>query len=448
MNLLNPFRFDDAVLLPPNTFLGGVSASITSPTDYAAATGCLVEYISNFVISGSDVSFHVDNNYGINNASFPANPGTWVLDVDGRVVGNLGIANNKDSLKYIFTPNATGVSGQFTLDGCLVLSKVNVQSVATIGSRYFISRTNALKKIYLPNLTQITNTGSQGVLNSLGGLERLYIPSLTTFSGTEENRFLEYNPGRFPTFYNTKTNCKVFFNSALGVDDRRAWNRITLSTVFVGDKFTINGLLYTCVSTVTTDGEFTASATSFASAINSDTRTGIYSDVSAINDGSFIGLQITAIGVAGNAVTLSKDGLNTGTSTIYSPTFVGGNDIHKALMYLRDERSCIMTQVGTPIPVDAPTGLSYSNQTSDTVDLNFTAPTPNANGIDAYEVWVDDGTVYRKLFEYAEISASGDTLNLAEVISDVGSISGIKIKIRTIDGQMNFSDFSNEITLP
>ena len=60
-------------------------------------------------------------------------------------------------------------------------------------------------------------------------------------------------------------------------------------------------------------------------------------------------------------------------------------------------------------------------------------------------MWVDDGTIYRKLFEYDEISTTGETLDLTEVDNDVGSLIGVKIKIRTMDNQYNFSPFSNEI---
>ena len=67
----------------------------------------------------------------------------------------------------------------------------------------------------------------------------------------------------------------------------------------------------------------------------------------------------------------------------------------------------------------------------------------------SFEVWVDDGTPYRYLFEYDEITASGDTLDLAEVVSDANGngMTGLKLKVRTMDGQMNYSTFSNEITL-
>lgn len=75
--------------------------------------------------------------------------------------------------------------------------------------------------------------------------------------------------------------------------------------------------------------------------------------------------------------------------------------------------------------------------------------TLNANGTECYEVWVEDSTPYRKMFEFAEISGSGDTLDLSELVSDtnVGTISGAKIKIRTMDGHMNYSAFSNEIEI-
>lgn len=444
--IINPYRYGN--LLPPNTFLGGVSASITSPADYAASVvGLDVSNIDNFAITGGDVSFYIDSDfYSIADVNFPASPIKWIIDIDGLIT-SAAFASNRDSLKYVYMPSATVLNARLTLFDCAVISKINLQSVTTITNRQILVINNTLKKLDLRNLSAITNTfTAHGVLYQLGGLNRLHIGSLASFNSVDENRFLVFNVGRLPTFYLTKTGCKVYYNSALGVMDRKSYNRITTSPA-VGDKLTINGLLYTCVATVTTDGEFTASGSGLVNAINSDTRTGTYSSVTASADGTHVGLEIDTAGIGGNAVTITLDGGNTGIYTLMSANFIGGYDIHKILMYLRDSRSCTMVEVSSPITVDAPTGLSYSNQTTNTVDLNFTPPAPNANGTDAYEVWVDDGTVFRKLFEYAEISSSGATLNLAEVVTDVGTIIGAKIKIRTIDGQMNFSDFSNEITV-
>jgi hypothetical protein len=98
--------------------------------------------------------------------------------------------------------------------------------------------------------------------------------------------------------------------------------------------------------------------------------------------------------------------------------------------------------------------LTYSNLTIDSVDLNFTTPDLNTNSISHYEVWIDDGTnniLYRN-FKFKEITASGDTLDLTGV-----TISGLKIRIYTIDEYMNGSGMainesdraeSNIITLP
>lgn len=451
MMIINSYRFSSEPPPEQNTYIGGVGATISTPASLVAVTtGLTVDNIQNFVVDvDNNVSCFIDVNYVINAAtSFPTSL-TYFIDLDGLIIDGITLAEARNNLKHVYLPNAVGAVIQFALDNNSALKRINVQSLEFASTRYNLTRLPSLKKLYLPSFFDARSTDSQASIHSLAGLERLYIGALTTFGTTEFNRSLILNPGRFPIFLNVKTNCKVYYNSALGVQNRKAWNRLIMGVISIGDIIEVNGLNYTAVVTPSADGEFDGTVNGFVSAVNSDGRTGDYSFVTAINDGAYVAFQVDTIGALGNDVTLSIVNEDTPSSyTVFSPTFVGGNDLHVSLMYLRDERSCTMIEVSAPITVNAPTGLNTSNQTSNSVDLNFNPPTANANGTDAYEVWVDDGTVYRKLFEYAEISASGDTLDLSEVVADVGSISGVKIKIRTIDGQMNFSEFSNEIILP
>lgn len=105
---------------------------------------------------------------------------------------------------------------------------------------------------------------------------------------------------------------------------------ITLATVLAGSTVTINGLVYTAVAGVkanftqfSIDGSDTVDAADLADSINNDTRVGTLKSVTAIAAVAIITLTSTAVGAAGNAVTLAED-TGASTITISGPTFSGG----------------------------------------------------------------------------------------------------------------------------
>ena len=105
---------------------------------------------------------------------------------------------------------------------------------------------------------------------------------------------------------------------------------ITLATSLAGDTVTVNGLVYTAVSGVkasnaeySIDGSDTVDATDLADSITNDTRTGTLADVTATSNLGVVTVTSTAIGIAGNAVTLAEDTGST-TITISGPNFTGG----------------------------------------------------------------------------------------------------------------------------
>lgn len=453
--ILNPFRFQNQETTY-NTFIGGVGASyITSPADFVAKTTGLVEAdVENFTIdSDNNVSLLVTQPYIITAGEFNnLSELTWYLDVEGNCTSAESSFNTCSNLLYLYLPELTGTSASAnSFQSSTNILKANFQGLTELASRGFLNGNDDIEVLRFPiasGMNQASNVTYYNMAN-LTSLRRLDIRSLTTFNTNALNnsilglQFLNIN------------SCDVYYNSALGVTNRLAYNYINLPSVNIltGDKFYIDGRVYECVAgSPSTDGEFQYDANvntlrpNFRNAMNSDTRSGA-SDFTYTVFSTYIIIQAKSVGTSFE-VSTTKDGSNTGTADFKFSTLIGGNDVHPLLIYFRDERSCVLVETSTPISVPEPTGLSYSNITANTVDLDFTEPTPNANGTDCFEVWVDDGTVYRKWFEFKEIAGDGATLNLDEVIADVGSLSGVKIKIRTMDGQMNYSDFSNEITLP
>jgi len=450
-------------LPPANFFLGngGIlypnSSSITT-----AQIGLLNEELK-------DATFRID---GSNNVSFALDTPaytvsfcnsstiTYIIDLDGWFTfqGGINFMKGVTNCKYIYLPNIRpqGSIRDFA-SSCNALLHINLEGFNIIKGNNLLYNAINLKKAYFPDAHTIEYIGTtvSGGLKNCTNLERLYLGNVTTLDTNTQLSIINNN-STVGAFYGLNTNCKVYYNSVFGVGDQRAWNKMYFNTYLaVGDIFTINGLTYEAVDSGAVEGQFNIGGKSVSQQkqelnqrINADTRTGTWSKVRSTMYNDFT-LMLDDVGASGNTVAITYSGL--ANVTYYNSTFVGGdNDIGSWLQGMRDiigVNPSNFIEVNL-ISVNAPTSLSYSNLTATTVDLDFIAPTPNANGTDAFEVWVSDVTIYRKLFEYDEISLSGDTLDLTEVKNDIGSLSGVKIKIRTIDGHMNFSDFSNEIILP
>ena len=90
--------------------------------------------------------------------------------------------------------------------------------------------------------------------------------------------------------------------------------------------------------------------------------------LTALLSGTKLALYVDYVGVAGNATTL----IFTGTATGVTITpFNYGSDIHTMLIYMRDVRGCTLIERTNSTLPSAPTVLSASNQTPNTVDLNL-----------------------------------------------------------------------------
>lgn len=450
MRILDPNILEEPVI--PNTFIGGVGAtSVTSAADLAAISSLLEAQILGFQVDGNNnVSCRVEVNYNLNAGSFTGDLAlTYFIDEDGY---NTYVRDFQDctNLQYLYLPNATNAGQQFDSDDVTNLERVNIESIVTILNRFIISDSDALEKLDLRSLTNISVNDQTGTLCQNTGLKRFYLGKVTSINATNLNSILIRNTGRQPTFYlngNVSGDMVVYHSASWGVADRAAFTRIRAGWQ-VGDTCTINGLVYTAVNGApATDGEFDASAggntahNNFRNAVNADTRTGS-ADIEAISDNAFACIRATATGVGGNSITAVMGVGNTGTASVDWSPFKYGNDIHHALVDMRDIEGATMVEVSTPITVNTPTNLEVLPISDDYYRIDFTAPTANANGTDGYEVWVDDGTVTRKFFYFREITTPYTTIN----VSGLTSPENAKFKVRTFDGHYNFSGFTAEVT--
>ena len=445
------------ILPEPNLFIGGVGATtVTSAADLATKFSFGVSAIENFQIDAdNNVSCYINSTTfsTVKSATFTGDLNlTYFIDLEGKFrVSTTSAAwsnfsNNYNNL-YFYAPNTTvlGFHGaQGGMSKHRVLKKINVENATSIRGKNLFNEFWALKKLDLRSgLNMTLFSANYTSFTSLTNIYRLYLGSVTSMLTNfgYSRRF----------FYNINNGATVYISSFLGTQDRQSWNEIEFTTDMVsGDEFTINGLVYTAVTGApTTDGEFEAHGltvgaqkSNLRNAINSDTRTGTLGTVSAINNVSEttkLTVYSDQTGVGANAVTISINGANGGSATLLNTgAFFGGNDINYHVMIARERYNLNIVEVTAPITVNAPSNVTVSNITATTAQINFTEPAANAKGTGGYEVWLDDGGVVIKHFEYQEVSGTG------QVITGLESGKTYKVKVRTFDGHYDFSDFSNE----
>lgn len=444
-----------AKIKEPNTFIGGVGATLSSTALYFANTNLpSVSDINNFQVDGSNnVSFNVALNHRLTSNNIDNSALSYWIDSESKITYMNGpFLISSANLKYLYlngVNSAVGAGSTAQLSSLTNLLHINLENIPACHIRWFLRNATNLKKADLRNATTLNYAYNRETMVGMTSLERLYLGKLTTTNQLVNDIAVTQNPVN-PCFFNNKIGFKLYVHSSQGITDRKSWAKMQLGDPQIGDEWTLNGLTYKGVNgSPATDGEYdcsvgvsqTARLINIRNAINSDTRTGTIGKISANQvNVNFLALYQNFNGIGGNATTSSIVFLNTG-STVNIDSFSGGFDYPPFLMYARDVRSANIIVVSAPITVNPPASLSYSGLTATSVVLSFTTPIANANGTDAYEVWIDDGTVYRKMFEHSEITASGGSVDITGVARP------FKVKIRTIDGQMNYSEFSNEITI-
>lgn len=438
----------------PNHWIGGVGAtSITSASDFADLSDDLsAGDIKNFQIDGNNnVSFYVDISYTFNNGSLSNDTDiTYFIDGDGKALST-GAFRATTNMTHFYVPNATYFQQDFALNDCTALVRVNLESVTTSTYRYNISDAPSLEKLWLPAFTTMGDD-TQGTINDLDGLRYIYMGALTSFDADQLERTLIYNTGRFPVYIrnhqNNTDNPKFFHSTSFGVSDRDAFTRITMDWD-VGDAVTINGLTYNAISgTPSTEDEFDASAggstasSNFIAAINADTRSGTVGDLYAANDGNLGYIATDAAGSGGNAITVSFDGGNTGTSSVQWTPFQHGSDVHHSMIDSRDQWGVTLVEVDNVITVNPPTDLEVWYVDANTVQVNFTPAVANANGTETYELWIEEAEFSPANYFYWTFM---DEPWIEVDVTDLNDLDTATFKVRTMDGQGQFSAFTTSV---
>lgn len=174
----------------PNTFIGGVSAVISTATILASTLGILESRILGFTIIGSDIQCRIKGTYAIpiTYFLFPSTI-TYYDDVDG-LVSNPGYVRSYTNLHTWNTPNAITI-GLFFGRECPLLTVANFPNATSVtGSAFYSSNCSTFN--LNSALTLGTTIDSPGTADSVfyliptGSVINVPIALATVNSGTPD----------------------------------------------------------------------------------------------------------------------------------------------------------------------------------------------------------------------------------------------------------------------
>jgi hypothetical protein len=194
-----------------NTFIGGVSASVSTPALAAAKLGITANRIKSFSIIGEDIQFSViDGTYSIGDSAFrdTSSPCSYFRDT-GNIcvgVGNRAFFQNAN-LKDVLL-NAVKTIGNRSFINCPSIQDYSFPSLLNITngvSGGTFQNNNALKTFSAPLLTTVTNSAVIWCNSNSSSLVSFYAPKLATL-GTPQSDY---------SFYNIKAGATITVSSAL-----------------------------------------------------------------------------------------------------------------------------------------------------------------------------------------------------------------------------------------
>lgn len=168
VNYINPYVF--APVATYNTYIGGVSGTISTASLLATKLGISVGAISNFTIDGSDIKCKITGSYEIPNGAF------------GRVLAGFNFPNVVTY--YYDDDNLVTTLNQFSFCYQTNFNDFRLDGVTSCLS-YCLSQTPVIN-INLPNLTSCSNYAFLDAFKA----KRYYIPRITSLGTTSGNDFV------------------------------------------------------------------------------------------------------------------------------------------------------------------------------------------------------------------------------------------------------------------
>ncbi|WP_316632352.1 leucine-rich repeat protein [uncultured Flavobacterium sp.] len=267
----------------PNTFIGGVSATLNTPALIAAKLGISVSRIESFSIVGSNIQFAVTGNYTIPLNAFNGNTSiTYYDDKAGLVTSIAAYAfSGCTMLTYIISPLVASI-GVGAFNSCTAITSYNFPKLLTI------SGANSSTAPYFPEASFGNNSS----------LVTFTAAKLTTISGHIAFR----NNTSLVTFDTPLLSSISGSNTFSGSTNMTTFTSTNLTNLGTGGHFNgLNKLTSVDCSKLTSVPAFTfqgCSLLSYINNLNSATSIGVYAFNSCTLIPNFTSPFVTSIGVS------------------------------------------------------------------------------------------------------------------------------------------------------
>ena len=169
MNLLTKQIYGNKKAITYNTYIGGVSATISTDALLATKLGISVARIENFTIDGSDIKCKITGSYYIPDSAFKSNKSiTKYIDYDGLVTSIIKEGFRESTIVEISLPNCIKIDeyNYLSFYNCTSLTTVSLPKLTTINTQTFMLCT-ALVTLDLPELTNVKGVFSFANMTSL-----------------------------------------------------------------------------------------------------------------------------------------------------------------------------------------------------------------------------------------------------------------------------------------
>ncbi|MFC0781223.1 leucine-rich repeat protein [Flavobacterium sp. HJSW_4] len=197
--------------IKPNTFIGGVAATINTPALIASKLGISVSRIKGFSIVGNDIQFAITGgNYIIPQSAFRTNADITYYNDAGGLVTRLNPHAFGSTSKFISCnfPKLLTLEGNGSGGGPFnhsAIIDVDLPECTLFNGGHHFDSCYSLKTVNLPKLTNMGN-GGYYIFRDCKALNSVYAPLCTKIGAT-----LNYDA----IFQNIKTGCSITINNAL-----------------------------------------------------------------------------------------------------------------------------------------------------------------------------------------------------------------------------------------
>lgn len=173
MTIQNPYRFNTGGGLQPNTFIGGVAASIPDAATLASKLNISVSNITAFQVLANDIAARIEVNYSLPDALndtffWRANNNLTHYRDEGGKVTSIGqqVFRYSNNMTEAYFPQATSIgSGAFIQNGVLYdviyIPRATTLGTSVSGDETVLFGVSSKTSIYLDPSLQTANAGSE-----------------------------------------------------------------------------------------------------------------------------------------------------------------------------------------------------------------------------------------------------------------------------------------------